>query len=108
MSVKTLFWKDVVPSGATLHRSLQDCGAAPTTATTTTGWVADSNVLGQACLQNGGTEVARNAGTWGTTLQPSAAPSQTVGDAWRSELPFDGTFANANWTLTFGVRSVTA
>src|SRR3954469_14953648 len=108
MAVKTLYWVDSVPSGATLHRTLQDGGAAPTTATTTTGWVGGTNVLGQACLQQGGTEVGRNDASWGTTLRPSAAPTQTTGDSWRSELPIDGVFANANWTFTLGIRSVTA
>jgi hypothetical protein len=108
MAALTLYWKNAVPTGATLHRSLQNGGAAPSTATTTTGWVANQNAIAQSCLQNGGSEVGRTDATWGTTLQPSAAPSQTRGDCWRSELPLDGTFANANWTFTFGIRSVTA
>ena len=108
MAVKTLYFKDVVPTGATLHRSLQDGGSAPTAATTGTGWVAATNAIGQACLQQGGSKVTRNDASWGTTLQPSAAPTQTTGDSWRSELPLDGTFANTSWTFAFGVRSVTA
>ena len=108
MAVKTFYLKDAVPAGATLHRSLQDGGSAPTAATTGTGWISNSNVLGQSCLMVGGTEVARNAATWGTTLQPSAAPSATLGDCWRSENAITGDFANSNWVCTFGFRSVTA
>lgn len=110
MAIKTYYFKNAVPTGATLHRSLQDGGTAPTTATTTTGWNAGTNAAGQSCLQNGGTEVSRNSTTppWSATLQPSAAPSQTLGDCWRSENTLSGTFANTNWTLSFGVRSVTA
>lgn len=107
MAALTLYCKDAVPTGATLHRSLQD-GGSITAATTTTGWVADSNASAQSCLMVGGTEVARNAATWGTTLQPSAAPSTTLGDCWRTENTYNGTFANSNWVFTFGFRSVTA
>lgn len=107
MSVKTFNFKDAVPSGATLHRSLQD-GGSVTAATTGTGWVAATLATGQSCLMVGGTEVARNAATWGTTLQPSAAVSTTLGDCWRSENTLSGTFANSNWVATFGFRSVTA
>lgn len=108
MAAKTYYFKDAVPTGATLHRSLQDGGSAPTTATTSTGWVAATNAIGQSCLQNGGTEVARGAATWGTTLQPSAAPSQTVGDCWRSENTISGTFANTDWVFNWLMRSVTS
>lgn len=108
MAAKTFYLKDAVPAGATLHRSLQDGGSAPTAATTTTGWNAGTNSIGQSCIQNGGSEVSRSNGQWSATLQPNAAPSQTVGDCWRSENTIDGTFANANWTFTFQIRSVTA
>jgi len=105
--VLTLLCKDAVPAGATLHRSLQD-GGSITAATTTTGWNPGTNAVGQSCLMVGGTEVARTAGTWGTTLQPSAAPSTTLGDCWRTENPYTGNFASGNWVFTFGFRSVTA
>src|SRR5512141_543667 len=108
MAAKTFYWVNAVPGGATLHRSLQDGGTAPTTATTTTGWVAGSHVAGDSCIQNGNTEIGRTNAQWGTTLQPDVAPSQTIGDCWRSENTLYGTFANTNWTFTFGVRSVTA
>lgn len=107
MPVLTLLCKDAVPAGATLHRSLQD-GGSITAATTTTGWNAGSNAIGQSCLMVGGTEVARNAAGWSTTLQPSAAPSTTLGDCWRTENPYTGNFASGNWVFTFGMRSVTA
>lgn len=108
MAVKTFYWKDAVPANATAHRSLQDGGTPPTTATTTTGWVANQNAIAQSCLQQGGTEVGRTDASWGTTLQPSTTPSQTTGDCWRSENALVGTFANTNWVFTFGIRSVTA
>lgn len=108
MSAITFYFKNVVPASATLHRSLQDGGTAPTTATTTTGWAVAQNAAGQSCIQNGGSEVSRTDAQWGTTLQPSAAPSQTIGDCWRSENTLTGRFANSNWTFTFGVRSVSA
>lgn len=108
MAVKTFYFKDAVPTGATLHRSLQDGGTAPTAATTTTGWVAATRAAADSCIQTGGTEYSRTGGNWGTTLQPSAAPSQTIGDCWRSENTLSGDFANTNWTFNFGFRSVTA
>jgi hypothetical protein len=108
MAIKTYYFKDAVPTGATLHRSLQDGGTAPTAATTTTGWVTGTNAAGQSALQNGGTELSRTSNLWSATLQPSAAPSQTLGDCWRSENTINGVFANTNWTFAFGVRSVTA
>ncbi len=107
MAALTLYCKDAVPTGATLHRSLQD-GGSVTAATTTTGWVANQNAIAQSCLMVGGTEVARTDATWGTTLQPSAAPSTTLGDCWRTENTYNGQFANSNWVFTFGFRSITA
>ena len=108
MAAKTFYFKNAVPTGATLHRSLQDGGTAPTAATTTTGWNAGTNASAQSCLQKGGTEVARGDATWGATLKPSATVSQTVGDCWRSENTITGKFANTDWTFNFGFRSVTA
>lgn len=108
MAAKTFYFKNAVPSGATLHRSLQDGGSAPATATTSTGWVAGTNAAGQMCVQTGGTEYSRTGGNWGSTAQPANAPSQTIGDCWRSENTINGTFANTDWTFVFGARSVTA
>ena len=105
MTAKIFYFKDAVPPGATLHRSLQDGGTAPTAATTGTGWTAGTNAAGQSCIQNGGSKVARTSGQWGSALQPSAAPSDAIGDCWRSENTINGTFANANWTLIFRILS---
>ncbi|AEJ01285.1 hypothetical protein Nit79A3_1453 [Nitrosomonas sp. Is79A3] len=105
MTAKIFYFKDAVPSGATLHRSLQDGGTAPTAATTSTGWTAGTNAAGQSCVQNGGSKVARTSGQWGSALQPSAAPSDAIGDCWRSENLINGKFANADWTLTFRILS---
>ena len=107
MAVKTFYFKDAVPSGATLHRSLQDGGSAPRPRPPLPAGRRHQRCR-QSCLMVGGTEVARNAATWGTTLQPSAAPSTTLGDCWRSENTLTGDFANTNWVFTFGIRSVTA
>jgi hypothetical protein len=108
MATKSFYFKDAVPTGATLHRSLQDGGSAPTTATTGTGWIPGTNAIAQSCIQTGGTEYSRTGPNWGTTLQPSAAPSQTIGDCWRSENAISGIFANTSWTFAWGIRSVTA
>lgn len=105
MAAKTYYFKDAVPSGATLHRSLQDGGTAPNAATTSTGWIAGMNAAGQSCIQNGGSKVDRTNGQWGSSLQPSAAPSDVIGDCWRSENPINGKFSNADWTLTFRILS---
>lgn len=102
------YFKDAVPTGATLHRSLQDGGTPPAASTTGTGWVVNQKATGQSCIQNGGSKVARTDSQWGTTLQPSAAPSQTIGDCWRSENTYTGTFANTDWVVACYVRSVTA
>lgn len=105
MAAKTFYFKDAVPTGATLHRSLQDGGTAPTAATTGTGWIAGTNAAGQSCLQNGGSKVTRLDAQWGTTLQPVSNPSLTLGDCWRTENPIRGVFANTDWTLNFRVVS---
>lgn len=105
MTAKIFYFKDAVPSGATLHRSLQDGGTAPTAATTGTGWTPGTNAAGQSCIQNGGSKYSRTGGNWGATLQPSAAPSQTLGDCWRSENPITGKFANADWSIVFRIIS---
>ena len=104
---KTFYLKNAVPSGATLHRSLQD-GGQPPVATIMGGWVAGTNVTGQSCIQNGGTVVPRADAQWGATLQPSTTVSQTIGDACRSENTLSGTFDNTDWNFAFGLISTSA
>lgn len=112
MATKTFYLKNAVPSGATLHRSLQDGGTAPSAATTTTGWNFGQNNAGQMCAQNGGTEVARGGNalvSWTTSAIPDGSgPSLTAGDCWRTELAYSGTFAAGVWTFAYGCRSVNA
>lgn len=110
MAVKTYYFKNAVAAGSTAHRSLQDGGTAPTAATTTTGWVCGTNAIGQCCIQNGGVEIGRSDGQWGTNKQPFGTdrPTTARGDAWRSENTLNGTFANSPYVFTFGIRSVTA
>lgn len=102
----TLYMKDVVPTGATLHRSLSESASGISAATLSTGWTPGTNASTRFALQNGGSKVA-SASFGGTTL-PTAAPSATVGDCWRSENTYTGTFTTGTWALKVGLRSVTA
>lgn len=102
------YFKDAVPPGATLHRSLQNGGTAPPAIVMGTGWAIALNQVGSNCLMVGGTEVARTDPGWTATLKPAGPPSPTLGDCWRSEYPLTGTFDLGDWDFVFGLRSVTA
>lgn len=109
-NVEKKFWLvDSVPTGATAHRTLLDRehGNMPTPAMTGTGWVAGNKAAGQSVLQHGGAMVALADGGWGTTLQPNAGPSATLGDGWRSDTTINGTFANSDWHFWFGLLGAT-
>ncbi len=105
MTARRFYFKDAVPPGATLHRSLQMSKPAPARSTTGTGWIAGTNAAGQSCIQKGGSQYPMAGSNWGSTLQPSAVPSTTLGDCWRSENPINGKFANADWKLAFRMVS---
>lgn len=112
MAAKTFNFKDAKASTSNFG-SLQDAGTI-TAATTGTGWVADQKAIGQACILNYGVKITRTDAQWGTALQPdsASAPNNTAatgaGDCFRSENTLSGIFANANWTIKFGFRSVSA
>ena len=78
----------------------------PGASTMGTGWVVAKLAAGNFSKLLYGTE--RASGTFSTTdaLTTPAAPAS--GDSWRTENTISGIYANANWTLTFRVRAVTA
>lgn len=105
MAIKTLYFKNAPPSGAPSSLSLQIDGVAPTSAVTGTGWVVGNTVgAGNYSLMLVGVE---QVGTFNTT-DALGVPSFSAASCWRTETPFNGTFANTNWFITFRVRAVTA
>jgi hypothetical protein len=103
MATKSLYFKNAAPSGAATSLSLQDGGTAPATGITATGWVVARLTATNLSAMLAGTERASN-----TFSAADAIGSFAASACWRSENPFTGTFANANWTLAFRVRAVTA
>jgi hypothetical protein len=100
-AVTTYFLKDVAISG---FGSLSETDPGATTMNT--GWVVAKLAAANFSKLLYGTERASTAFSTTDALTTATAPAG--GDSWRSENPITGTFANANWTLTFRVRAVTA
>jgi hypothetical protein len=101
MAAKTFYLKDTAVSG---HGSLSE--SDPGASTTGTGWVVAKVASGNFSKMVFATE--RLSSTFGgtSTLATPAAPASA--DSWRSENTINGTFANANWVLTFPVRAVSS
>jgi hypothetical protein len=106
MAALTWYFKDAVPSGATLHRSLSESASGISAAITGTGWTVGTTVAIRYCLQNGGSKQA--AANFSSTAMPSVAPSQSVGDCWRTENTYTGGFDDSSWVFTLGLESVSA
>lgn len=101
MAAKTFYLADVAVSGfGTLTET--DPGAA----TTNTGWVVGKTAAGNFSKLLYGTE--RLANTFSTTNGLTTPATPASGDSWRSTNTINGSFANANWTLTFAVRAITS
>ncbi len=105
MAAKTFYLKDAIASGSG-YLSLQDGGSAPTQARISTGWVVGTLAATRYARMDAQTERASTAHTT-TPVQPDGAPDNTLGDCFRSENPISGTFANANWSLSFQVEGET-
>jgi len=103
MAVKSLYFKNTAPTGASTSRALQDGGTAPTAAITTTGWTVARLTSPNLSAMVAGTERASGTFTTADALGAFAAAA-----CWRTENPITGTFANANWTLAFRVRAVSS
>ena len=101
---KTFYIKDALASGSN-HLSLQDGGSAPSAARIITGWIVGTLTPTRYALMDSQTERASAAHT--TTIQPSAAPDDTLGDCFRSENPLTGSFAAGNWSFSFEVQGET-
>jgi hypothetical protein len=103
VAVKSLYFKNAAPSGAATSLSLQDGGTAPATGITTTGWVVARLASPNLSAMVAGTERASN-----TFTTADAIPTFAAAACWRTENPVTGQFANANWSLAFRVRAVSA
>lgn len=108
MAAKTFYFKNAAASGSSA-RSLQD-GGSVTAATTGTGWTTENAAnAGLYSLMVSGSEATRTGpGSFTGTAQPTASLASNATDCWRTENAITGTFANANWSLKFGFRAVTA
>lgn len=105
MPAKSLYLKDALASGSN-HLSLQDGGAAPSTATISTGWAVTGAALAHFARMDSQTE--RAAGAFAQGLQPSGVPDNSLGDCFRTENKIKGGFAPGNWTLAIPLISTTA
>lgn len=102
MTAKTFYPLATKFSGVE-HLELQDGGVAPATATTSTGWTVGGIPAAFFSRMDSATE--RSSGTFGTTIQPSNAPNNTLGDCFVAG-PYTGQFAAGTWTLTLPVIAV--
>lgn len=105
MATKTLYLKDTAAAGSN-HGSLQDGGTAPTTATSTTGWVAGTLAPTRYARQDFATERASST-LLTSPVEPNGGPNNTLGDCWRTENTLSGSFAAANWSVSVPVIGIT-
>lgn len=98
------YLKETAASGSA-HLSLQEGGAAPTAATTTTGWIVGTATATKYARMDSSTERASAAHT--ATVEPSSGPDNTLGDCFRSEDTYSGSFAAANWSFSIPVQGET-
>src|SRR5262245_23570273 len=70
-----------------------------------TGWIVSTVGSGTAPFNS---QVEQAASTFTGGPHPDGSIDTTTGDCLRSTDPYNGTFASANWTVNFCVRSNTA
>jgi hypothetical protein len=80
--------------------------AAPTTATSPTGWTVAGLAAGQMARMAFGVE--RAAGTFSGTAQPSGAPDAALGDGFRTAATLNGSYAAGTWTIQVPMLAVDA
>jgi hypothetical protein len=101
-SVLTLYCANGIVSGANAG-TLQT--TVPPASTSTTGWTVGTTVAGNYSRQSYNNEVS-TAG-FGTTVQPSGAPTNSAQDCWRYG-PSTGTFSSDTWYSSLSVIGVTS
>lgn len=106
MATKTLYFKNTTPNGASKFGALQE-GATLTAVNQGGGWAVGTRAVGDfGPIAGPFTELANGSGLWTTSVLPStSAPDDSVGDAYRSELPYYGEFANTDWSFSMVLRS---
>lgn len=85
--------------------AVQVGGAAPDTATMTTGWTVGTTAAGNYSKMAFGSERAAN--TFTATPAPGSSPDSSLKDAYRLG-PLTGTFAAGTWTFSVPVIADTA
>lgn len=70
----------------------------------TTGWVVSTGSTNRSEYYN---DVERAASTFVNTTPPDGTLDTTNGDFWVSPATLNGSFASANWTISFSVRAQT-
>jgi len=104
MATKSYFLKNVAASGSNFG-SLQE-GTSPTisAAATVHGWAVAKLAPSRWSIMDFGVEQA--SGTFGTSdlLVSPLALDNTTGNAWRTENPLTGVFANTTWTFNLTFR----
>jgi len=98
--VTTFYFKDVAVNG---FGSLSETD--PGASTMITGWVVAKNASPNFAKVLYGTE---RSGAFSSTDAMATASGPASGDSFRTENTYNGTFANANWTVTLAARAVTS
>jgi hypothetical protein len=80
--------------------------AAPTAATSPTGWTVAGLAVGQMARMAFGVE--RAAGVFSATAQPSGAPDAALGDGYRTAAALNGSYAAGTWTIQIPMLAVDA
>lgn len=108
MAALVLYFKNATPSGSS-GLSLQD-GGSVSAATSATGFTTENAAnVGKWALMLAGSEVTRTGpGSFSASALPTSPIAASATDCWRSENALTGSFANANWSLKFGFRAVSA
>src|SRR6266496_3615030 len=106
MAIKSFYLLNALAAGSNMM-ALQDGGSAPATATTGTGWTVGTTAVANWSLM--AALVKRLASTFaGAPAQPNAAPNNTLGDCFRTQLTLSGQFADGAWSFAFPVIAVVA
>ena len=108
MAIKSFYLKNSPASGSNFG-SLQDgSGTAITAGVTTTAWTVAKISIPRFGPMDYAAAPTWTTGNPTTTQLAATALNNTTGDAWRSESPLLGTFANTSWSFSFGFRTTTA
>lgn len=109
MATKTFYCEAAAPHAGTTFRNLQEGGSVAAATLGLSAWHIGTGHVGDYALFWSRNNVTTGSGAWTTSALPSAAPTTAnTGDGWRSTNTITGQFANTDWLVKLGLRSIDA